>query len=151
MNSVALASIASLAALGAAALAGQAQAATPCDDLAKVKIPGATITAVKALPVGGLQEIEVFGIPPLPTSAAYCRVNATLTPTPSSAIQVEVWLPLEANWNGKFMATGNGGYGGSMGGPRLAMRPAVQGRLRNGRDRHGPHRGRGRRRSQLGP
>jgi feruloyl esterase len=126
MNSAAVVSIASLAALGAVALAGQAHAATSCDDLAKVKIPGATITAVKALPLGAPQEIEVFGIPPLPATAAYCRVNATLTPTASSSIKVEVWLPPEASWNGKFMATGNGGYGGTLGGPRLAMRPAVK-------------------------
>lgn len=122
----AVAPIASLAALGVLALAGQAHAAMPCDDLAKVRIPGATITAVKAILVGGLQEIEVFGIPPLPSATAYCRVNATLAPTPSSSIRVEVWLPPQANWNGKFMASGNGGYGGSLGGPRLAMRPAIK-------------------------
>jgi feruloyl esterase len=115
-----------LALTGALVLAGNAHAATPCDDLAKVRIPGATITAVKAMAVGAPQEIEVFGIPPLPTSTAYCRVNATLAPTSSSSIRVEVWLPLEGAWNGKLMATGNGGYGGTLGGPRLAMRPAVQ-------------------------
>lgn len=115
-----------LAVLGSLALAGHAHAATPCDDLAKVQIPGAKITAVKAMAIGAPQEIEVFGIPPLPTSAAYCRVNATLSPTPASSIKVEVWLPAEEAWNGKFMATGNGGYGGTLGGPRLAMRPAVK-------------------------
>lgn len=115
-----------LAVLGTLAIAGQAHAATPCDDLLNVKIAGATITAVKAMAIGAPQAIEVFGIPPLPASAAYCRVNATLKPTPASSIQVEVWLPPQATWNGKFMATGNGGYGGTLGGPRLAMRPAVK-------------------------
>ncbi|MBO9709091.1 MAG: tannase/feruloyl esterase family alpha/beta hydrolase [Caulobacter sp.] len=115
-----------LGALGALALAGQAHAATACDDLAKTKVPGAEITAVKALEVGALQEIDVFGIPPLPTGTAYCRVNATLKPTPASSILVEVWLPTKEAWNGKFMATGNGGYGGALGGPRLAMRPAIK-------------------------
>ncbi|EJL37078.1 hypothetical protein PMI01_00827, partial [Caulobacter sp. AP07] len=38
--------VASFALAGAAALATQAQAATACDDLAKVKVAGATITAV---------------------------------------------------------------------------------------------------------
>ncbi|MFT4252036.1 MAG: tannase/feruloyl esterase family alpha/beta hydrolase, partial [Caulobacter sp.] len=115
-----------LALTGALALAGHARAAAPCEDLAKVKVAGATITAVKAMPVGASQEIEVFGIPPLPAASAYCRVNATLAPTSSSSIRVEVWLPAEEAWNGKFMASGNGGYGGTLGGPRLAMRPAVQ-------------------------
>ena len=115
-----------LALTAALTLAGQAHAATPCDDLAKVQIAGAKITAVKAMTVGAPQEIEVFGIPPLPASAAYCRVNATLSPTPASSIKVEVWLPAEGAWNGKLMATGNGGYGGALGGPRLAMRPAVK-------------------------
>ena len=118
--------IAALALTGAAALASQAQAASPCEDLVNLKAPGATITAVKALAVGDTQPIETFNIPPLPTSKAYCRVEATLAPTASSAIKVEVWLPLEAAWNGKFMATGNGGYGGSLGGPRLSMRAALK-------------------------
>ena len=118
--------VAVLALAGAGALASQAHAASPCEDLANLKVQGATITAVKALAVGDTQPIETFNIPPLPTSKAYCRVEATLAPTSSSAIKVEVWLPLEAAWNDKFMATGNGGYGGSLGGPRLSMRTALK-------------------------
>jgi feruloyl esterase len=118
--------VASLALAGAAVLTTQAQAATACEDLANVKVAGATITAVKTMAVGDRQPIETFGIPPLPIAQAYCRVNATLAPTRASSIKVEVWLPVEAAWNGKFMATGNGGYGGSLGGPRLSMRPALK-------------------------
>ncbi len=44
---------------------------------------------------------------------AFCRVVATLKPTPDSDIGVEVWLPV-AGWNGKYMAVGSGGWGGSI-------------------------------------
>jgi feruloyl esterase len=43
---------------------------------------------------------------------AFCRVAATLTPTPDSDIKIEVWLP--AAWNGKFQAVGYGGWLGSI-------------------------------------
>src|SRR5262249_10291957 len=44
---------------------------------------------------------------------AFCRVSATLKPSPDSDIKIEVWMPA-ANWNGKFEGVGNGGWGGSM-------------------------------------
>ncbi|MDB5456883.1 MAG: tannase/feruloyl esterase family alpha/beta hydrolase [Caulobacter sp.] len=127
--------IAALALGAAAAAAGHAQAATPCADLAGLELPGATITAVKAVAVGEGQPIEVFGIPPLPAAVAYCRVDATHTPTTASAIKDEVWLPVQGARNGKYMASGNGGYGGTLGGPRLAMRaPLKQGYVVAGTD-----------------
>ena len=48
--------------------------------------------------------------PPLP---AHCRVKLVLKPTADSKINAELWLPAE-NWNGRFMAVGNGGFGGSI-------------------------------------
>lgn len=106
------------------AMAGAARAES-CEDLAKAAPPGAAITAAKAVAAGDLQEIGGFGAPPLPTPVAYCRIDAVLTPTPSSQIQVEVWLPPKDAWNGKFLGAGNGGFGGTLGGPRLEMRVAV--------------------------
>jgi feruloyl esterase len=44
---------------------------------------------------------------------AFCRITATLRPTPDSIIGVETWLPL-SGWNGKYMAEGSGGWGGSI-------------------------------------
>ncbi|MEP6961875.1 MAG: tannase/feruloyl esterase family alpha/beta hydrolase [Acidobacteriota bacterium] len=76
------------------ALAVPAFAATPCADLAKLALPNTKITLADS---------------PAPT---YCRVQATLTPTPDSEIKIEVWLPEPARWNGKFKGTGNGGLGG---------------------------------------
>ena len=34
-------------------------------------------------------------------------------PSTSKGIGIHVWLPTKANWNGRFHATGNGGWGGS--------------------------------------
>jgi feruloyl esterase len=47
--------------------------------------------------------------PPLPE---YCRVVIVLKPSPDSNVNSELWLP--TTWNGKFMAVGNGGFGGSI-------------------------------------
>jgi feruloyl esterase len=48
-----------------------------------------------------------------PELPAHCRVAATLTPTDDSEIGMELWLPVE-DWNGKFLAVGNGGWAGSI-------------------------------------
>jgi feruloyl esterase len=37
-----------------------------------------------------------------------------LTPAPNSHIEMELWLPANASWNGKFLAVGNGGFAGSI-------------------------------------
>jgi feruloyl esterase len=44
---------------------------------------------------------------------AFCRVGLTIAPSPDSDIKSEVWLPA-AGWNGKFLQTGNGAWGGSI-------------------------------------
>src|SRR5580704_16461910 len=44
---------------------------------------------------------------------AFCRVAATLKPTPDSDIKVEFWMP-EGNWNRKYEAVGNGGWAGAI-------------------------------------
>jgi feruloyl esterase len=43
------------------------------------------------------------------TMPAFCRVQATVRPVPDSEIKVEVWLPAD-NWNGRLVASGNGGF-----------------------------------------
>ena len=40
-------------------------------------------------------------------------MKMVLKPTSDSNINAELWMPT-ANWNGKFMAVGNGGFGGSI-------------------------------------
>ncbi|MGB6487415.1 MAG: tannase/feruloyl esterase family alpha/beta hydrolase [Steroidobacteraceae bacterium] len=71
---------------------------------------------------------EKIGAGPLPWTAprAFCRVQARLTPAAGSDIQVEVWLPDAAGWNGKLLGAGSGGYGGTMILPYLDMFPALR-------------------------
>ncbi len=44
---------------------------------------------------------------------AFCRVLATLMPSPDSDIKMELWMPV-AGWNGNLRGTGNGGLGGGI-------------------------------------
>ena len=51
------------------------------------------------------------GIPPFSALPAFCRVAATLKPSASSDIRMELWLPI-AGWNGLFRGTSPNGLGG---------------------------------------
>ena len=53
------------------------------------------------------------------TRVPFCRVAATLSPSSDSNIKIEVWLPSEG-WNGKFLAVGNGNWGGIINYPVMA-------------------------------
>ena len=80
-----------------------------CEQFAGASLPGnGAITAAVSVPAGS------FTAPGTTTTysnlPAFCRVSATLRPTPDSNINVEVWLPQGAAWNGRFVGTGNGGY-----------------------------------------
>ena len=85
--------------------------AQDCDGLAKLPLSDDVTRTAKLVaagtfsPEGGAKAIA--GLP------AFCRVMATLRPTKDSEIGVEVWLPV-AGWNGKYMAVGSGGWGGSI-------------------------------------
>ena len=54
---------------------------------------------------------------------AFCRVIATLVPTPTSDIRAEVWLPV-AGWNGNFIGTSPNGMGGAV--PYASMANALR-------------------------
>jgi feruloyl esterase len=88
--------------------------AASCDDLTSLKLPDATITSAQTVAAGAFTERGRGGatvaVPDLP---AFCRVQATLTPSSNSDIHAEVWLPA-SNWNGKFEEVGNGGWVGSI-------------------------------------
>ena len=83
--------------------------AADCAGLAKLALPDAKITLAQAIPAGAFTPPSGRPIPNLP---AFCRVAATLTPTPDSDIRLEVWLP--AKWNTHFLGLGNGGFAGSI-------------------------------------
>lgn len=95
-----------------AALVGtSALAATSCEDLANLKMPNVTITA--ATPVSALASVAA-NLATAQLAAPFCRVVGFATPTKDSHIGFEVWLPGPERWNGKFQATGNGGFLGQI-------------------------------------
>src|SRR5918993_17895 len=84
-----------------------------CDALKTISLPQVTITAVEFVGAGGTVPGRGGRGGPAVPLPAYCRVAATLTPSSDSHIEMELWLPTE-NWNGKFLAVGNGGWAGSI-------------------------------------
>jgi feruloyl esterase len=105
-------------AISCCADASATDAATRCQAISRMKIDGVTITS--AFPV----DSGTF-TPPGATSAIvnlppFCRVAATLRPTPDSNIKIELWMP-EKDWNGRFLGTGNGGGAGKISYRSLAL------------------------------
>jgi feruloyl esterase len=100
---------------------GSASAQTPtaCDALGKLTLPNATITAAVPVDAGTFRAPGAAATAAPMNTPAFCRVAATLAPTPESHIRIEVWLPPAAVWNGKFLGTGNGGAGGVISYPAL--------------------------------
>ena len=82
-----------------------------CYAIKTMALPQVTITATQFVdagaPVPGARGRAAASLP------AYCRVAATLTPSSDSHIEMELWLPAD-NWNGKFLAVGNGGWAGAI-------------------------------------
>ena len=78
--------------------AGCAHAQTPCESLASLKLMNASVVRAERRDAGALP--------------SHCRISLVLTPSSDSHIESEVWLPLQ--WNGKFLAVGNGGWAGSI-------------------------------------
>jgi len=94
----------------------------PCTELANLEIERGTITSAVDVAAGLFKPANAnanagpppqSGAPPPQPIPQHCRVTMVLTPTPDSNINVEVWLPTE-NWNGKFLAVGNGGWAGAI-------------------------------------
>lgn len=134
MNATALSAVLLLPLL-ATPLANAATA--PCETLAKLSLPYASITLAQSVAAGELMlDAEnvadgAGGPPTRPTDAvikalpAFCRVAVTLRPSSDSDIKIEIWMP-ETNWNRKYQAVGNGGWAGAINYASMA------GALRNG-------------------
>lgn len=89
---------------------GPTLAATTCADLASALPPGATDVMTQSVPAGNFT--PPGSSTPLTDLPAFCRVAATLTPTPQSLIGIEVWMPT-TTWNKKFRGEGSGGSAGA--------------------------------------
>ena len=104
--------------IGASPAPARVDTASKCESLVSVVLPGGTVGAAQAVAAGTFTLSGGPGarssLPPqqldaLKSLPAFCRVQATLTPSSDSDIKIEVWLPA-AGWNGKFEAVGNGGW-----------------------------------------
>ena len=118
----------SLIAAGMLVVVGRSPAAAAtCESLASLSLPASSVTLAETVAAGhftppaggrggrgGPGVVNVFA-----TLPAFCRVAATLKPTSDSDIKIEVWMPV-SGWNGKFLATGNGGWAGTIGYAALA-------------------------------
>src|SRR6202451_1387013 len=96
-----------------------ASAQQSCESLTSVKIADVTITSATSISTPPDFEVPStpgrFGTPPgLKVSVPFCRVAGFATPTSDSHISFEVWLPIAANWNGKYVRIGNSGFIGSI-------------------------------------
>jgi feruloyl esterase len=115
---------AALALVVAMALVGRVNAAgSSCESLLKFAAANTSVTLSEVVPAGGFQLPAGRGganAPRFSDLPAFCRVAATLKPTPDSDIKIEVWMPA-SGWNGKFQAVGNGGWAGTISYPAMAQ------------------------------
>ena len=103
-----------------------ALAADTCRSLTSLKLNDGKITSASIVeagqfkpPAGGFMMGGPGGMAVFKNTPAFCRVQATLTPTSDSDIKVEVWMPRD-NWNGKLVGIGNGVWAGTISHSALA-------------------------------
>ncbi len=111
-----IAIFAAVLAVFSAPVQAQSVSAASCEQLAaSLKLPNTTVSSAKLVPAGKF--VQPGGGAGAPRAAAslpaFCRVALTIKPTSDSDIKSEVWLPA-SGWNGKFLAVGNGAWGGSI-------------------------------------
>lgn len=89
----------------------QAQSKRPeterCSALVGQQLGGAAIDKADFIASGAAT--SMFGTK---ASTDICRVSAHISPVADSVIKIHVWLP--ANWNGKVLGFGGGGFNGSL-------------------------------------
>ena len=96
-----------------------------CDAVAaSLKLSDATITLSQVVAPGAFTppsgRVGGRGGPgPYAALPAFCRVAATLKPSPGSDIKMEIWLPA-TGWNGKLQVVGNGAFAGTISFPAMA-------------------------------
>jgi feruloyl esterase len=87
------------------------QRPTECAALSGLALEnGTTVTSASMVTSGSLQISPTVTVTNMP---AFCRVQAISKPSADSSIFFEVWLPDRANWNGRFLSTGEGGFAGT--------------------------------------
>jgi feruloyl esterase len=90
-----------------------------CETLAALTIPNTKIESAQSVDPASLPESVRSALGKARLSTPICRVAGVI----ETEIRFEVWLPV-GNWNGKYLATGNGAYAGSI--SYSAMAQAIQ-------------------------
>ena len=111
--------IRSILIVAAVALSAPLAEAATCESLSTLASSTTTIgvaqtVAAGAFPQPGGRGGRGGGANPFAGLPAFCRVAATLRPTPQSDIRMEVWMPA-SGWNGKLQVVGNGAWAGTVG------------------------------------
>jgi feruloyl esterase len=104
-----------IAVAGSVCLSTQVAAAT-CESLKSVSLANVTVTSAENVAAGPFIPPAAGGGAPAQAAQpipAHCRVKLVLKPSSDSHINAELWLPA-TDWNGKFLAVGNGGFGGAI-------------------------------------
>lgn len=95
--------------------AGLARGQNGCDGLKDLKLEHASVVSTKWVEAGPVQ--VPMGFPPKPQdvpAARHCEVSGISRPTSDSEIHFLLWLPARADWNGKYLQRGNGGWAGAI-------------------------------------
>jgi feruloyl esterase len=82
-----------------------------CADLTRLTVENSTITSATLVMSGTLAPSATISLTNLPS---FCRVQGVSKPSADSNINFEVWLPQPADWNGKFLSSGEGGFAGTL-------------------------------------
>jgi feruloyl esterase len=100
------------------AFAASMAAGASCESLQTLALKNATITLAQTVAAGEFAPPQGNGrggggnaYKNLP---AFCRIAATLKPSPDSDIKIEVWMPA-TGWNSALQSVGNGAWAGTIG------------------------------------
>ena len=99
-----------------------------CAELVNLAFEGNIIRSSTVVSSGTLETPTGETLTGLP---AFCRVVGVSRPTSDSNINFEVWLPSDS-WNGKFMASGEGGFAGTLNYTRRGLDGGLDEWLRRG-------------------
>ena len=101
-----------------------ASAAAMCENLTLISGSNLTVTTAEVVKAGEFKPPTgragaPGGTDPYSKLPAFCRVAATLKPSPRSNINIEMWLPVDG-WNNKLEVVGNGAFAGTISYPAMA-------------------------------
>lgn len=78
-----------------------------CAGLSGHAVGGARIASAKFIEAG--TKLAPLNIP---SASSFCQVRASISPAPTSKIEIEIWLP--TRWNHKLLGLGGSGFSGGL-------------------------------------